>query len=267
MLSRRTGIWVLVALTAAVTVAALMAPRLAQPLRYHQFADQRSWLGIANFGDVASNLGFAAIGLWGLIALLGGRGQIVFVDARERWAYVVVFGGMVLVSVGSSYYHLAPDNARLVWDRLPMAIVFMALVAAMITERVSVTAGLWLLPVLVLIGMASVVQWYFSELQGSGDLRLYGAVQVFAVLVLLVILFLPPRYTRGSDLALVVGFYVLAKVLESLDRPIFAALHIISGHTLKHLAAAGAGWWILRMLQRRTPLWMQPEPGFVLREK
>ena len=67
-------------------------------------------------------------------------------------------------------------------------------------------------------------------------------------------LFLPQRYTRGSDLAIVVGFYALAKVLEALDIPIFAAGHIVSGHTLKHLAAAAAGYFILRMLQKRRPL-------------
>jgi len=64
---------------------------------------------------------------------------------------------------------------------------------------------------------------------------------------------LPQRYTRGSDLAIVVGFYALAKVLETFDTPIFAAGRIVSGHTLKHLAAAAAGYCILRMLQSADP--------------
>ena len=33
---------------------------------YHLFADRRAWLGVANFADVASNLPFLAVGLWGL---------------------------------------------------------------------------------------------------------------------------------------------------------------------------------------------------------
>jgi hypothetical protein len=70
VLSRRTGVWILAGVTLLVTAAAMFAPRIAQPLSYHHFADQRSWLGIPNFGDVASNLGFAVVGLWGLWALL-----------------------------------------------------------------------------------------------------------------------------------------------------------------------------------------------------
>jgi hypothetical protein len=252
VLSRRTGVWVLVGLTVLTAVVAALMPRFAQPLSYHQFADRRSWFGIANFGDVVSNLGFAIVGLWGLLVLV--RGKTLFVDTRERWPYVIVFAGMVLVAVGSSYYHLAPDNQRLVWDRLPMTVVFMALVDAMITERVSVRAGVALLPWLLLVGVGSVLQWHLSELRGMGDLRFYSALQVYAVLVLLVILLLPDRYTRSSDLWIVVGFYVLAKLLELYDRQIFSANHVVSGHTLKHLAAAGAGWWILRMLGKRVPV-------------
>ena len=254
MLSRRTGVWILAGVTVFVAAGTMLTPRMAQPLSYHHFADQRSWLGIPNFGDVASNVGFAVVGLWGLWVLLAKPGCVVFVDARERWNYLIVFGGMILVAWGSSCYHLSPDNNRLVWDRLPMTIVFMALAAAMISERVSVRAGLALLPVLLVLGVASVIQWDLSERAGHGDLRFYAAVQIYAIVVLLVILLLPPRYTRSRDLVVVVGFYVLAKVLETWDRAIFRALHIVSGHTLKHLAAAAAGWWILRMLEKRRPV-------------
>jgi hypothetical protein len=79
-------------------------------------------------------------------------------------------------------------------------------------------------------------------------------VQAYSALVLLLALVFPKRYTRISDLAIVVGFYALAKALETLDKPIFAVRHIVSGHTLKHLAAAAAGYWILRMLQKRQPV-------------
>jgi hypothetical protein len=98
-----------------------------------------------------------------------------------------------------------------------------------------------------------VYQWHRSELRGAGDLRFYAAVQVYSVLFLLIAVLLPSAYTRGTDLTIVAGFYVLAKVLEALDRPIFELGHIVSGHTLKHLAAAAAGYWILRMLQKRRP--------------
>jgi hypothetical protein len=91
-------------------------------------------------------------------------------------------------------------------------------------------------------------------MRGAGDLRFYAAVQSYCVLFLLIAFLLPSRYTRGRDLAIVAGLYVLAKILEALDRPIFEFGHIVSGHTLKHLAAAAAGYWILRMLRKRLPL-------------
>jgi hypothetical protein len=243
LISRRTGVWVLVAFTIAVVAVAAMAPRIPQPQSYHDFADQRAWLGIPNFGDVASNLLFAVSGVWGLIFLLGKRAQEHFVDPRERWAYVFVFLGLLLTAFGSAYYHLAPNNARLVWDRLPMTLAFMGLVSAMISERVSVPAGFYLLPLLLLVGASSVVLWWYSEARGAGDLRFYAAVQVYAVLILPVLLLLPPRYTRSWDFAVVFCFYVMAKIFETADREIFSLdRHTISGHTLKHLAAGAAGF-------------------------
>jgi hypothetical protein len=254
LISRRAGVWVLVAFTIAVAATAVLLPRIPQPQSYHDFADQRRWLGIPNFGDVASNLLFAVSGAWGLIFLLGRRGHEQFIDPGERWAYAFLFLGLFLTAFGSSYYHLAPDNARLVWDRLPMTLAFMALVSAMISERLSVAAGLYLLPLLLLIGVGSVVLWRYSEARDAGDLRPYAAVQVYAVLILPVLLLLPPRYTRSWDFAVVFCFYVLAKIFETEDRQIFSLdQHTISGHTLKHLAAGAAGFWILTMLRKREP--------------
>ena len=249
------GALLLIALVVVIVIVAALFPTTPQPQSYHHFVDQRAWLGVSNFGDVTSNLGFAIVGIWGLIALLArGPRAIVFQDSRERWLYEVIFAGMLLTAFGSSYYHLAPDNARLVWDRLPMTIVFASLVAVVIAERISVKAGLWLWPALLTIGIASVLVWRSSEIRGHGDLRFYAAVQAGSVLVLLIALFLSARYTRGSDYAVVVGFYVLAKILETADRQVFGLGHIVSGHTLKHLAAAAAGYWILRMLQKRSPI-------------
>lgn len=252
--SRKPGIVLLCLLTLVVVGAAILAPRVPQPLSYHNFADQRAWLGVPNFGDVVSNVPFALVGLWGLGFLLSEKSDRSFADVRERWPYLLVFLGLLLTAFGSSYYHLAPSNIRLVWDRLPMTIVFMALVAALIAERISVRVGLLLLPVLLLIGVGSVLQWYWSESQGRGDLRIYAAVQVYAGLVLLLMLVFQAKYTRSRDYAVIAAFYALAKVLELADRKIFQAIHVVSGHTLKHLAAAMAGYWILRMLQKRRAL-------------
>jgi hypothetical protein len=257
LISRRVGLRVLFVITIVIFVVDLLLPRIPQPQSYHMFADQRSFLGIPNFGDVVSNVPFAIFGLWGLIFLLRSSSEQLsehFLDKRERWFYLIIFTGLVLTAFGSSYYHLEPSNARLVWDRLPMTVVFMSLVAALIAERIDLRVGLWLLPVLLLIGVSSVFQWYISELRGVGDLRFYATVQAYSVLFLFMALLFPPRYTFGSDLAIVAGFYVLAKVLEIFDKPIFRLGQIVSGHTLKHLAAALAGYWILRMIKRRRPI-------------
>lgn len=251
LVSRKTGIVLLSCLTVLIVFAIILAPRIPQPLSYHNFADHRSWLGIPNFGDVISNAPFAFVGIWGLIFLFSDHSKQSFADSRERGPYLLVFLGLLLTAFGSGYYHLAPDNARLVWDRLPMTIVFMALVAALIAERISIRLSLILLPVLLLIGIGSVLQWYGSELHGHGDLRIYAAVQIYAGLVLLLMLVFPAKYTRNSDYAVIAGFYALAKILELTDQKIFQTLHVVSGHTLKHLAAAMAGYWILRMLQKR----------------
>lgn len=250
---RSKALTLLLAPAAVIAVITLAIPPIPQPLSYHNFADHRGWLGIPNFGDVASNIPFAIVGLWGLIVLYA-RKAPPFIDRRERWAYLVMFGALVLTAVGSAYYHLDPNNARLVWDRVPIMIVFMALLTAVIVERVGVLTGLLLFPVLEIVGVASVLVWRAGELHGHGDLRFYAAVQVYAILILLLALLLPARYTRGSDFVVVVGFYALAKILEEADRQVFALGQVVSGHTLKHLAAAAAGYWILRMLEKRESI-------------
>src|SRR6185312_3427748 len=248
----------LLVVTLALVVIDLLLPRIPQPLSYHQFADQRELLGIPNFWNVVSNIPFALAGASGLVWLVCLHGKEIarhFVDTRERLPYAVLFVGLILTAFGSGYYHLHPDNARLVWDRLPMTIVFMSLIAALIMDRLSLRAGLWALPVLLIIGTASVAQWYWSEVHGVGDLRFYATVQAYAVIFLLVMLLFPSHYTRGRDLLVVAGFYVLAKLLETFDRQVFSALRgTVSGHTLKHLAAAMAGYWIVRMVQQRRIL-------------
>jgi hypothetical protein len=259
LISRKASLGLLFLITAVIVCICCMLPRIPQPASYHLFADRRPLLGIPNFGDVASNLPFAVIGIWGLVFLgrcRSNRESRHFLDPRELWPYAAVFAGLVLTAFGSSWYHLNPNNATLVWDRLPMTITFMGMVAAVIMERISLRLGL-LLPVLLAIGLMSVLQWNWSEMRGAGDLRFYAAVQAWSALVILLALFFPARYTEGRYLGFLVGFYALAKVLELFDKPIFAALRVVSGHTLKHLAAAAAGYSILLMVEKRQPV---PEP-------
>lgn len=232
--------------------AALLLPAVPQPASYHDFADHRPLAGIANFLDVSSNLGFLVVAVIGLVIALGRRG--VFVAPAERWPYAVFFAGMLLTAVGSAYYHLAPDNERLFWDRLPMTVAFMSLIAAQVGERVGVRTGLLLLGPLLLLGIASVVYWLASERAGQGNVLPYALLQAYAVVALLLLTgLLPSRYTHGDALYWVFGGYLLAKLFETFDDEILALGRLVSGHTLKHLAAAAAGLVVCRMLVVRRP--------------
>ena len=254
-ISRASRLWAVAGVTvAAIVVIALQAP-IPQPQSYHDFADQRAFLGIPNSLDVLSNLPFLLIGVWGVVfALRRAAPSDAFITTAECWPYLVLFLGVLLTCLGSGYYHLAPDNARLVWDRLPMTLGFMALLAAVVAERINLKLGLRSLVPLLALGLASVAQWHLSEQRGEGDLRFYLMVQFFPLLAIpLLLVLLLPRYTLGSYFVAALGLYALAKVFELLDREIFAMGGVVSGHTLKHLTAAAAVGWLLRMLMERGP--------------
>jgi hypothetical protein len=254
-MSKRARALLIFAVVVIAGIAVALMHRIPQPAQYSNFADRRRWLGIPNFMDVVSNLAFLLAGLWGLSVVFSRHSRESFVSRSERWAYAIFFLGATLTCFGSSYYHLHLNNWTLVWDRLPMTISFMSIVAAIIGERISARAGSLLLLPLLALGAASVFQWYVSDLHGAGDLRFYLSVQFFPVLVILLALLLfEPKYTRGSDFLIVIGFYALAKAFEALDRPIYNRVHIVSGHTLKHLAAAMAVYWLARMIQKRRPV-------------
>lgn len=236
-----------IALLAAITVGIVavvfaFVPPIAQPQWYHDFSDRRAWLGIANFLDVASNALFLIMGAAGLARLSTG----IFTDPRERWPYAVFFSGLVLTAIASGWYHMEPTDARLAGDRLAMTVAFSGFTAAVLTERLGLRIGLAALLALLVAGPASVLYWAATEAAGAGDLRAYGLVQFTPLLLVPLLLWLmPARYSRGGDLLAVLALYALAMALEWLDRPIFELTGIVSGHTLKHLIAALAGYGLL----------------------
>lgn len=244
-----------VALALAAAAWGVFAPPLLQDQEYHRFADTRFFIGVANAADTLSNLAFLIVGALGLAFLQRertARHSAAFASSQELTAYWVFFAGVALTSVGSAYYHMAPDDARLVWDRLPMTIAFMSLVAAIVSERISVRIGAGLLLPLVLLGLASVVYWRWSALAGIENLRPYLAVQYGSIAVVLsVSLLYRSRYTHGWAIFLLAAAYAVAKLVEVYDRDIFEAGHWLSGHTLKHLAAALGIYALLLALQQR----------------
>ena len=248
-MSRSTAF--VVVFTLLTVAAAFLLPAVPQPLDYHDFADQRDAFGIHNFLDVVSNSAFLLAGLAGLWVVFSGRARFEF--PGERWPWAVFFLGILLTAAGSAWYHLSPDNETLFWDRLPMTIAFMGLISSQVVDRISVRVGLVLLVPMLLVGMASVEYWIITERMGAGNVLPYGLLQGYAVIVLLIMAVLHrSRYTRANDLYLIFGWYVLAKLLELFDAQVLAHSHLVSGHSLKHVAAAAAGFVACRMLMRRT---------------
>ena len=257
-MSRRIRLGMIVVVFVVAVVGTMSLPPIPQSQDYHNFADRRALLGIPNFLNVISNAAFLLVGALGLVLLSRQRRSKpvgAFLERGEPWPYAVLFLGIALTGIGSGYYHLAPNNARLVWDRLPMTIAFTAILSALIAERISLKAGLFALLPLVAAGIGTVVYWQVTELAGRGDLRPYVIVQFYPMLAIpLIVLLFPPRYTRSADLLGAAALYALAKAFETFDAQIFAVGQVVSGHTLKHLAAALATYLIVRMLRRRQPI-------------
>ena len=243
--------WYIVGFTVASIAAAFLLPAMQQPVDYHEFADDRHLVGIANFLDVVSNATFVVAGLAGMIVTLYPRTPFEY--ARERLPYFVFFLGVALTGLGSGYYHLDPNNETLFWDRLPITIAFMSLISAQIVDRISIRAGLALLLPMLLVGMGSVVYWIATERAGVGNVMPYGVLQFYSVVMLFVLALLyRSRYTRGNDIYWVFAAYVVAKIFETFDHEILLALgNLMSGHSLKHLAAAAGSLLVMRMLWLR----------------
>lgn len=254
--SRRMTLFRILALAASGVAAVcwfVSRQAFGQDQAYHGFVDQRTLLGIPQCLNVVSNLPFLLVGVLGLRF-------VSKTTMPERPAWAIFFAGVAATAFGSAYYHLDPTNATLVWDRLPMTLAFMGLFSAIISERLASKVGRRLLTPLVFFGAGSVLYWHITELHGTGDLRLYYLVQFYPMLTIpLLLLLYPARYTRTIDLYVTLGLYVLAKIVEHMDAAIYGLGGIVSGHTLKHLLAALAAYWILRMLRTRELLVNQSE--------
>jgi hypothetical protein len=236
-LKSRSAIVVFLALMVTSLAALLLLGPIHQDQGYHYFADERSFFGVQNFWNVVSNLPFIAVGAVGLRQFH--RDPAVF----------MIFMGIFLTGVGSSYYHWDPSDRTLFWDRLPMTLCFMAILAVIVAERIDARLGAILLWPLIATGVLSLLVWHFT-----GDLRLYGWVQFFPCLaLLLLILIFPPKYSGTVYWVVAASLYALAKTFELFDHAVHANF-FLSGHTLKHLFAAAACFTVLRYFQTRQLL-------------
>lgn len=251
-MQRRLKILMLWLLAAVATGAVFfMVPPLAQDAGYHAFADTRRLLGVANFMDVASNIFFLPVALAGIVvAARGGYAPVM------RLMWLVMFAGVFATGIGSAFYHLAPDNRSLVWDRLPMTVVFMTLTSGILAFHIG-RGGYILWPVLLALGAGSIALWQVTEAAGMGDLRAYGLVQFLPVPVILTVFLLFPK-DGARYVVMALGCYGLSKLAEYYDRGIFdLTAGLLGGHSLKHLLAAGAVACLLPYVARAK----QPASG------
>ncbi len=220
----------------AVIALALVGP-IPQPADYHAFADVRTLLGVPYAMDVLSNLPFVLVGLWML------RAARQWQQSHHPGAAALALAGLgcALTGLGSAYYHLEPNHWGLLWDRLPIGVTAVGLLAVLLAEHVDARWGRGLrLAALAICALLSSIYWYMSIGWGAQDLRPYLLAQ-FAPMLALAVLAPGMRggvLHRGAWGLAALG-YALAKVCEVLDDRIYELTGaMISGHTLKHLWAA-----------------------------
>ena len=236
----RSTAWPVLALAVPFLAAALL-PAVAQWQSYHDFADQRTLLGIPHGLNVLSNLPFLAVGALGVGQLRRGTH-----DRAVIRTYGLFFAGALLTAFGSAWYHLDPRDSTLVWDRLPIALGFAGLVAATLADRQPRRAALYSAAFAV-VGVAAVLHWAWS-----GNLLPYLLVQAsFMAAALFVTARVPSLYTHARWLYGAAALYGMALVCERLDKAIESVSGGLSGHTLKHLLAALGLCVIYEMLRRR----------------
>ncbi|WP_422996211.1 hypothetical protein [Undibacterium sp. Di24W] len=214
---------------------------IAQLSDYHAFADQTILGVIPHAIDVLSNLAFVGVGLFGLSIALS---NFPLADrSMSYWAYWSFFVWILVTSLGSAFYHWAPDDQRLFWDRLPIALACASLLAAVRADLVpGMSRRTALLELSIFLGCAIFsVGWW----QQTADLRWYLLLQISTLCLIPIWQFVyaaPMRQRRLFGGAIML--YVLAKICECLDHTILLHLGLISGHSLKHILAALAAAWI-----------------------
>ena len=250
MVTTNRIVWVMVVVYLCIGGWLYVIGPIAQDTSYHVFRDQRGWRGVPNVWNIFSNIPFLVIAVMALLAM---RRRRLVVVKRLQWLYGLFFAAVALVAFGSGYYHWAPNNDSLLWDRLPMSIAFMTLFCVVVGEYVSVSWAIKLAFPLVAFGVCSVVYWFISESYGQGDLRLYVLVQFLPLLWLPMFLwFFSPTFSHSYTYWGILVAYAVSKACEYLDADIYALGLGVSGHTLKHLVIALGLMFLLRGYFRRS---------------
>jgi len=232
----------------ALLALALFGPPVALPAHYHAFADQRSAFGIPCVMDVLSNGPFALAGVAGLWQLAGTPANTLL--PAQRTLATLFFAGLLLTTVGSSWYHWQPDDAGLAVDRAGMSLAFAGLLGLAVADRVSDRAGHALAGCVLLLAPVAAVLPLVNGNMGPWAVVQAGGLVLLAALAL--------RRVRagalGFSIGAVIALYAVAKGLEVSDHAVFELTQgVVSGHSLKHVVAALAALpvlWALHRLKR-----------------
>lgn len=236
-MKEKAGYIILLILGLVSIVGLFFISPIAQDATYHQFADQDAHLSTPNFWNVISNFPFFIVGTIGMIHGF---------KRHKTSAEIIFYLGVAFVSLGSAYYHWQPNNGRLVWDRLPMTVAFMAICALITGELINENWGRKILWPMVAIGLFTIIFWKLTD-----DLRFYALIQFYPMLAIPVIL-LCFSGSKQVKLAywLLILFYAMAKLFEYFDQPIYDMIGFMGGHSLKHIMAA-TGIYIFFKLRKK----------------
>lgn len=238
----------IIALSCLTIVGLVLYGPISQDPSYHNFADYQTLLSLPNFWNVVSNFPFIIVGIIGLYKCKTMHNDPV--KARNRTSYILFFIGVLFTGISSAYYHLQPNNWGLFWDRLSMALSFVAFLSIVISEFIGSKLSKQLMAPFVLFGLFSVVYWIVTEQYGTGDLRPYVITQFLPIFIGPVVIFSwKSESIKTSDIVIIGACYGIAKLLEFFDTQVYQAV-MISGHSLKHLAATFSAYWMLSILGR-----------------
>jgi hypothetical protein len=215
----------------ALIAFAVFGPAVQQPADHHHFVDTRMWFGLANAANVLSNLPFAAFGLFGL--LLATRSSAM--GCVQRVAAALFFMGLLSTAVGSSIYHVRPNDGGLLLDRLGMLLAFVGLLAWATADRVSGRAAIAMALSVLVLGCLGLAAW-----ADNGNTLAWLTLQLGGMLLLAWFATLRAK-TPGHavNLVAVLLLYALAKLLELNDALLMQLSgQAVSGHTVKHIVAS-----------------------------
>jgi len=161
-------------------------PAAARPdhatANYHDFADRRIALGLPNAADVISSAGFALVGLWGLARLWSARREAALAAGWNGLASSWSRSCLPPAARPSTIWR--PDNTRLFWDRLPIALACGGLLAGVLPRAEPSASGRLWAALMATAAVLSVSWWSTTDSGGQGDLRPYLFLQA-APLVLI----------------------------------------------------------------------------------